>query len=287
MRRARPDQLSKTTREEDSEAKPDNAVVISCKRRLRDYAMLAHACKRAGKVRDEGRAYFSMGVLHDNMQNYRLAVAFYEKFLRVCQEIGDSHGEALAYNCVGVNYQMLAQPTRSKEMLEQAISYHQRHEELADVNGKFLASINLGLCYDLLDDNKNSVYHFQNGLKYAVKMSSVVGQSIAIGNIGRIGTAGLHDNRDKMKLFLEKYIQLSKDLKDGHSETEACLKLGLLTGSKRSYEEGRVNFEKALEMAEKEGQGGKYNQAKCGLAVVNAELAMRKRLKDLSFSLHE
>jgi hypothetical protein len=104
------------------------------------------------------------------------------------------------------------------------------------VNGKFLASINMGLCFDLLGDNKNSVYYFQNALKYAVKMSSVVGQSIAIGNIGRIGTAGLHDNRDKMKLFLEKYIQLSKDLKDTENETEACLKLGLLTGSKRSYD---------------------------------------------------
>ena len=75
----------------------------------------------------------------------------------------------------------------------------------------------MGLCFDKLEDYKNSVYYFQNALKYAVKMSSIVGQSIAIGNIGRIGTRGLHDNRDKMKLFLEKYLQLSKDLKDEQS----------------------------------------------------------------------
>jgi hypothetical protein len=37
-------------------------------------------------------------------------------------------------------------------------------------------------------------------------------------------------------------------------------------------------------MAEKDGSPEKYNQAKCGLAVVNAELSMRKRLKDLSSS---
>lgn len=29
-----------------------------------------------------------------------------------------------------------------------AIVYHNKHLELADVNGKFLALINLGLCYD-------------------------------------------------------------------------------------------------------------------------------------------
>jgi len=33
-----------------------------------------------------------------------------------------------------------------------AIVFHKKHDEYSDINGKFLASINLGLCYDLLDD---------------------------------------------------------------------------------------------------------------------------------------
>ncbi len=89
--------------------------------------MLAHACKRGGKVRDEGRAYFSMGVLYDNMQNYKQAVACYERFLAVCKNIGDAHGEALAYNCMGVDYQLMAGPLKAKPLLEQAVFYHQKH----------------------------------------------------------------------------------------------------------------------------------------------------------------
>jgi len=46
-------------------------------------------------------------VLYDNIQKYAKAVEYYEKFLQVCKSIGDSHGEALAYNCIGVDYQML------------------------------------------------------------------------------------------------------------------------------------------------------------------------------------
>jgi len=54
---------------------------ISATKRLKDYEMLAFACKRAGKSRDEGRAYYSTGVLFDNLGKYKQAVAEYKKFL--------------------------------------------------------------------------------------------------------------------------------------------------------------------------------------------------------------
>ena len=78
-------------------------------KRLKDYEILAFACKRAGKARDEGRAYYSTGVLYDNIGNYRKAVTHYDKFLKVCIAIGDSHGEALAYNCMGVDFHKMAE----------------------------------------------------------------------------------------------------------------------------------------------------------------------------------
>ena len=81
---------------------------------------------------------------------------------------------------------------------------------MADVNGKFLASINLGLCYDRLGDQKNSIYYFQNALKFSIQMSNLSGQSLAVGNIGRIGTKNLSENKDKMKIFVEKYLKLSE-----------------------------------------------------------------------------
>lgn len=41
------------------------------------------------------------------MGKFREGITYYKKFLQVCKTIGDSHGEALAYNCIGVNYQLL------------------------------------------------------------------------------------------------------------------------------------------------------------------------------------
>ena len=70
---------------------------IAAQKRLKDYDILAFACRRAGKSRDEGRAYYSTGVLYDNLGKYKMAVDSYKKFLQVCKAIGDVHGEALAY----------------------------------------------------------------------------------------------------------------------------------------------------------------------------------------------
>ena len=54
---------------------------IAAQKRLKDYEILAFACKRAGKSRDEGRAYYSTGVLYDNLGKYKEAISQYQKFL--------------------------------------------------------------------------------------------------------------------------------------------------------------------------------------------------------------
>ena len=48
----------------------DSVDRIAATRRLKDYEMLGFACKRAGKSRDEGRSYYSAGVLYDNLGKF-------------------------------------------------------------------------------------------------------------------------------------------------------------------------------------------------------------------------
>ena len=141
--------------------------------------------KRAGKHRDEGRAYYSEGVLCDNLGKFKSAITFYKKFLEVCKAIGDNHGEALAYNWIGVDYQQLAET--DQKFFKKAIEMHLKHKEIADTPGKFLAHINLGIIYGQLGDQEKSNINFQFALRYAVQMSSVPGQKIALGNLGKIG----------------------------------------------------------------------------------------------------
>ena len=45
-------------------------------------------------------------------------------------------------------------------LFKEAIYYHKKHEELADINGKFLALINLGLCYDKMGMFEESMVQY-------------------------------------------------------------------------------------------------------------------------------
>jgi tetratricopeptide (TPR) repeat protein len=118
---------------------------LRIQKRLRDYELLAMACKRSKKPKDEGRAYYSMGVLYDNVGWIKKAIQCYHKFLAICKGVNDQHGEALAYNCLGVDYQLLG--NINKEAYQQAINFHCKHRDISDIHGKFIAHINLGLLY--------------------------------------------------------------------------------------------------------------------------------------------
>jgi tetratricopeptide (TPR) repeat protein len=124
-------------------------------------------------------------VLYDNLGKYKLAVEQYKKFLQVCRAIGDVHGEALAYNCIGVDCMKMGES--NPQCYNDAIEYHSKHKEVADVAGKFLAHINLGIIYNCIGDHEKSSINHQFALRYAIQMSSVAGQSVAIGNLGKVG----------------------------------------------------------------------------------------------------
>ena len=125
----------------------DSEEQLRVRKRLKDYQLLAQACKRGKKPKDEGRAYYSMGVLLDNMGVFAKSIECYHKFLEICKILNDKHGEALAYNCLGVAYQLLAL-NGNNDLYKEAITYHMKHKEISDVHGKFIAYINLGLVYD-------------------------------------------------------------------------------------------------------------------------------------------
>ncbi len=60
-------------------------------------------------------------------------------------------------------------------------------------------------------------------------MSSVAGQSLAIGNLGKLGTADKNEkpitfaNNEKLQMFVEWYLELSGELKYKKGEGHAYL----------------------------------------------------------------
>lgn len=166
---------------------------------LKDFGLLAFSSKRAGKKDVEALAFASLGVIHDNQEEYLVAIDHYKPYLQISQELGDTVGAAAACNCIGVNYMELANPhtesllssvdgdlsEETRKLVQCAMEYHNKHLEIGpDPGGKFVANVNVGLCLAQLGDVNTAARHFQDALRIAIKMQTLYGQSIAVGNLG-------------------------------------------------------------------------------------------------------
>ena len=255
---------------------------IAAKKRLKDYEILSFAWKRAGKSRDEGRAYYSTGVLYDNLGKFKQAIGHYKKFLQVCKAIGDVHGEALAYNWIGVDYQKIAE--EDANYYKESIEYHLKHKEIADVAGKFLAHVNLGIIYNNLGDQEKSSINHQFALRYAIQMSSLAGQSVAVGNLGNLGgitKVASYANNEKLQMFIERYLELSSELKYRKGEGNAHLQLGQLKSQKGDYDTSTRHFYRAMKIAEQNGDNETKTEAKVLFGMANANLKWDKHQVDI------
>lgn len=166
---------------------------------LKDFNVLALSSKRAGKKDVEALAYASLGVMHDNKEEYSISIEYFKQYLQVSEELGDLIGKAAACNCIGVDYMELANPMSdgllsnldtelsesAARYLRQAVVFHSKHLEIGpDPGGKFVSNINVGLCLAQLGEINSAARHFQDALRIAIKMQTLYGQSVAVGNLG-------------------------------------------------------------------------------------------------------
>ena len=99
--------------------------------KMRDYAVLASACQRAGRSTRAAHLTFNQGVLYENMGEDSSALRCYKELLRSSLEAADAVGEALACNAIGVAVQLRG----DEASLQEAIKYHQQHLAVADIPG--------------------------------------------------------------------------------------------------------------------------------------------------------
>jgi len=267
--------------------RPDSEVLlpedrVQTIRKIQDLELLTFACRRASKVREEGRAHFSMGIFRDNLKEHQKAIECYNQFLRVCKECNDGQGCALAYHCIAVDYQLLggvdsgteAVSTVKPEVLKKAIFFHNKHRENSDSVGKFVAHLNMGLAYAQLGERESSTVNHQYALRYALQLHSLEGQSLAIGSLGF--SAGMYDNDpEKMRVLIERYVHLCDTLKQPRNQAAALKKLGVIASQQGDSEQSIQYFQQAIDHARSTGdhEAEKDCSVRLGIAAGQAKMA--------------
>lgn len=274
---------------------PQNAVKMhhdaNLKNVLRDYTLLAHSSRRANKKDIEASAYASLGVVLDNQEDYGAAIEQYTLYLAICEELGDNMGIAAACNCMGVDYMLLANPSalpsaalaaqmaasdsaktvETRELIQKAIALHSRHAEIGpDAGGKLVANSNLGLCLTWLNDVNAAARHHQDALRLAIKMQTLYGQSIAVGNLGLLALS--KNDFGTAKTCFEQHLQLIQALLDPEAEIGAWKLLADLSAAQENYPEALGHLEQARNIAQREGFLNELRRVHCLIGIAKGTM---------------
>merc|ERR1719375_865215 len=149
----------------------------SYKRLVADLQMLADSASRAGNIQQAIQAYHKMGVVLDNAGQFREAMAKYKQFLALCITSKNVQGEALAYNCLGIDAFKVGDH-------DDSIQFHNKHLELADNTGRLIAHTNLGIVFQAMGLSEHSAIHHQHAIEYANRLGAKDAQCFAVGNLG-------------------------------------------------------------------------------------------------------
>lgn len=237
---------------------------------------------------------FSLGITYDNVQDYSKAIDCYMLVLSISESTQHSIFMGLAANCIGVNYQMMSSASREyiytgkfvdagNRNLQNALVYHQKHLDVADDAGKFVAHLNLGLAYGSLNDPNEAARHHQEALRLSIRLNSSYGQSLAVGNLGLL--ASRQNDLETAVACMDQHLQLIQSVNDRSGEAFAWIQLGLLSSRLGDHERAVRSFDQAYKLAQELGEVGTMKQCGCYLGVARARLQMEAYVQQLTASL--
>ncbi|KAG6555236.1 hypothetical protein Mapa_003277 [Marchantia paleacea] len=265
---------------------------------LADLQMRAESLRRTkdpAKYKEEAKAVLAMGIIYDNRMEFAKAREHYERFLELCTSLEEPEGEAVAYNFLGCNIQesqdlklacqrdqivlvsgSVMVNTEAAIEYEKAASYHLKHAELADVEGKFTAYTNLGLLYATLGKWADAAKTHKKALKCATFLDSPQEQCIAVGNLGFL----LFRRKKTLtaKACLTRYLQICRLLGDIQGQARAHYTLGNIASQMKKYEEAEKEFKAAIKTSRVYGdkQIETFSKVQIGIVRGNQEFSKRK-----------
>ena len=88
-------------------------------------------------------------------------------------------------------------------------------------------------------------------------------------------------NQDKMQMFVERYLELSNELKYRKGESGAYLQLGEILTQKGDYDSSTKHFYRAMKISEEQNDGDQREQAKVNFGMANASLKWNNHVQGI------
>ena len=213
--------------------------------------------KEVGDRAGEGKAYGNLGNAYHSLGDFHKAIEYNERHLKISKEVGDRAGEGNAYCNLGNAYHSLGD-------FQKAIEYHERHlkisKEVGDRAGEGKAYCNLGNAYHSLGDFHKAIEYHKRHLKISKEVGDRAGEGIAYCNLGI--TYRKLGYFQKAIEYHERHLNISKEVGDRAGEGKAYGNLGNDYNSLRDFQKAIEYHERVLkiskEVGHRTGEGKAY-----------------------------
>lgn len=190
------------------------------KANLKDMTMRATAGVQSGDVQKEAHMAYCLGSLNEQKGSYKEAGKFYKRFFFCARMLDDPIGAALGLNRLGVIY-------FNQQKYLKSLQFHQKHCEFTDIENKFAAYYNIGLCQRALNQYTDSLRSLSEALRLAEERQDQESQCIALGQLGATSLKCLQ--KPEAYGYFKSSLEFATTLRNDRLRLEALLALGFLS----------------------------------------------------------
>ena len=193
-------------------------------------------------------AYASIGLAKRQLRKFTESIQYFEKYLEVCEDLGDDHGKTMAYGNMGALYRNLGQ-------LYQALECFEKELRIVEVTGdkalEFHAHTNLGLCHRDVGEYPKALHCYQASLAVAVATGRKEDEGGAYSNLSNVYRY-LGDATKALE-YSKKHLKIATELGDLRGQFIASGGLANAYCALGDFATGSTHFQENANLARKIG----------------------------------
>ncbi len=186
----------------------------------------------------------NIGIVYEKWGNYEKAIEYYQKALKIFEELGNRKGMAALMNNIGIVYYNWTN-------YEKAIEYYQKslqmEEELGNKQGTANSLNNIGLIYMNWGNYKKSIEYYQRSLKIGKEIGDKQGISNTLNNIGIVYYKW--NSYKKALEYYKKSLKIREELGNKRGIAYSLSNIGNVLKNQDNFNKALKYYNKSLQIA--------------------------------------
>jgi adenylate cyclase len=190
----------------------------------------------------QGGSFYAKG-------NYPKALEYFDRSLKISEEIGNKVGIAKVLNNIGSIY-------KNQSNYPKALEYYQRslkiQEEIGDKSGIAGVLTGIGVVYFTQSNYPKALEYYQRSVKIKEEIGDKSGIADVLNNIGII--YNIQSNYPKALEYYERSVKIREEIGDKRRITSSLINIGHIYLEKGDYPNALDYYQRGIKICEETGQ---------------------------------